>query len=205
MIRRPPRSTLFPYTTLFRSQGAMAAMLGFELDAARAIAEEARQGEVCDVANDNGASQVVLSGDKTAIERAMAIAEGRGAKRSILLPVSVPFHCSLMAPAAREMETALAEVEVKEPYVPLIANVSAAAVTEPDEIKRLLVRQVTGLVRWRECVLAMKERGVHAVIELGAGRVLIGLARRIDRGLATAALATPAEIEAFLKTLCAHD
>jgi [acyl-carrier-protein] S-malonyltransferase len=182
-------------------QGAMAAMLGLELDAARAIAEEARQGEVCDVANDNGASQVVLSGHKTAIDRAMAIAEARGAKRSILLPVSAPFHCSLMAPAAREMETALAEVDVKEPYVPLIANVSAAAVTEPDEIKRLLVQQVTGLVRWRESVLAMKERGVHAVIELGAGRVLIGLARRIDRELATSALATPAEIEAFLKTL----
>jgi [acyl-carrier-protein] S-malonyltransferase len=181
--------------------GAMAAFLGLELAAARAIAEEAGQGEVCAVANDNGAGQVVLSGHKAAVERAVEIGAARGTKRSIMLPVSAPFHCPLMAPAAAEMAATLAEVELKEPYVPLVANVSAAPVSEPDEIKRLLVEQVTGLVRWRESVLAMKEAGVHMLVELGAGRVLTGLARRIDRELATASLGAPAEIEAFLKTL----
>jgi [acyl-carrier-protein] S-malonyltransferase len=181
--------------------GAMAALLGLELDAARSIVEEAAQGEVCAVANDNGASQVVVSGQKAAVERAVALAASRGAKRSIMLPVSAPFHCSLMAPAARAMEEGLAEVDLREPLVPLVANVTAATVSAPKEIKRLLVEQVTGLVRWRESVLAMKERGVHEMVELGAGRVLSGLARRIDREIATQAIGTPAEIEAFVKTL----
>jgi [acyl-carrier-protein] S-malonyltransferase len=181
--------------------GAMAALLGLDLDAARAVAEEAAQGEVCAAANDNGAGQIVLSGHKTAVERAVALAAERGAKRSIMLPVSAPFHCPLMAPAAREMEEALAEVPLAEPYVPLVANITAAAVREPDEIRRLLVEQVTGLVRWRESVLYMKEQGVHELVELGAGRVLSGLAKRIDRELATSSLGAPAEIEAFLKTL----
>ena len=181
--------------------GAMAALLGLDLDAARAVAEEAAQGQVCAVANDNGAGQVVVSGDKAAVERAVAVAATKGAKRSILLPVSAPFHCPLMAPAAREMEEALAEVELREPYVPLVANVTAAPVSEPEEIKSLLVAQVTGLVRWRESVLAMKAAGVTELVELGAGRVLSGLAKRIDRELATASVGGPAEIEAFVKTL----
>ena len=181
--------------------GAMAALLGLDLDAAQAVAREAAQGEVCAVANDNGGGQVVVSGNKTAVERAVEIAATRGAKRSIMLPVSAPFHCPLMAPAAHEMEEALAEVRLGEPYVPVVANVTAAAVTDPEEIKRRLVEQVTGLVRWRESVLYMKQNGVEALVELGAGRVLSGLAKRIDRELAVSAIGAPAEIEAFLKTL----
>ncbi|HEX7970295.1 MAG TPA: ACP S-malonyltransferase [Stellaceae bacterium] len=181
--------------------GAMAALLGLDLDAAQAVAREAAQSEVCAVANDNGGGQVVVSGNKTAVERAVAIAATRGAKRSIMLPVSAPFHCPLMAPAAREMEEALGEVRLGESYVPLVANVTAAAVTDPVEIKRRLVEQVTGLVRWRESVLYMKQNGVDALIELGAGRVLSGLAKRIDRELAASAIGAPGEIEAFLKTL----
>jgi len=182
-------------------QGAMVALLGLDLDAARAAAEEAAQGEVCGVANDNGAGQVVLSGHKTAIERAVPIATARGAKRAIMLPVSAPFHCSLMAPAAREMAEALAEVRLGEPLVPLVANVTAEAVSDPDEIRPLLVDQVTGLVRWRESMLYVKQHGVGDIVELGAGRVLSGLAKRIDRDFAVTALGSPAEIEAFLKTL----
>jgi [acyl-carrier-protein] S-malonyltransferase len=181
--------------------GAMAAMLGVELDVARAVAKAAAQGEVCDLANDNGGSQLVLSGHKTAVERAVAIAAERGVRRSIMLPVSAPFHCALMKPAADEMAEALGEVKLSEPWVPLIANVSAAPVRDPDEIKRLLVEQVTGLVRWRECVLAMKEQGVHELIELGAGKVLTGLTKRIDKELTGQAIGAPAEIEAFLKTI----
>ncbi len=181
--------------------GAMAALLGMEVDTARSVAEDAAQGEVCDVANDNGAGQVVVSGHKTAVERAIAIAAERGARRSIMLPVSAPFHCALMKPAADEMAEALAEVKFAEPLVPLIANVTALPVRDLEEIKRLLVEQVTGLVRWRECVLAMKERGVQELVELGAGRVLSGLAKRIDREMASVAIGAPAEIEAFLKTI----
>ncbi len=181
--------------------GAMAALLGLDLDAARAVAGEAASGEVCGVANDNGAGQVVVSGDRTAVERAVAAAAAKGAKRSIMLPVSAPFHCALMAPAAREMEEALSEISLREPHVPLIANVTAAPVSDPDEIRRLLVEQVTGLVRWRESVLAMKAAGVHELVELGAGRVLSGLAKRIDRELTVVSVGTPAEIEAFVKTL----
>lgn len=181
--------------------GAMAALLGLDLEAARAVAEAAAQRDVCAVANDNGAGQVVISGDRAAVERAIAIAAEKGAKRSIMLPVSAPFHCPLMAPAAREMEEALAEVPLREPYVPLIANVTAAPVSDPDEIKQLLVAQVTGLVRWRESVLAMKAAGVHELVELGAGRVLSGLAKRIDRDLATVSIGRPAEIETFVKSL----
>lgn len=181
--------------------GAMAALLGLEVDAARSLAEEAAQGEVCAVANDNGAGQVVVSGDKAAVERAIAAASGKGAKRSIMLPVSAPFHCALMAPAAREMEEALAQVPLREPYVPLIANITAAPVSDPEDIKRLLVQQVTGLVRWRESVLALKAEGVTELVELGAGRVLSGLAKRIDRELAAVSIGAPAEIEAFVKTL----
>jgi [acyl-carrier-protein] S-malonyltransferase len=181
--------------------GAMAALLGLEIDAAREVAKEAAQGEVCDAANDNGPGQVVVSGHKAAVERAIAIAGERGARRAIMLPVSAPFHCALMKPAADEMALALAEVRLKEPLVPLVANVSAKPVREPDAIKTLLVRQVTELVRWRECVLAMKEDGVDGLLELGPGRVLSGLAKRIDRDITTGSIGTPAEIEAFLKSV----
>src|SRR6185312_3436124 len=168
---------------------------------ALAIAEAAAQGEVCDAANDNGPGQVVLSGHKSAVERAVEIAAERGSRRSIMLPVSAPFHCALMKPAADEMAEALAEVKLAEPLVPLVANVSAEPVRDTEEIKRLLVAQVTGLVRWRECVLTMKREGVDNLVELGAGRVLTGLAKRIDRELAASSVGTPAEVEAFLKTI----
>lgn len=181
--------------------GAMAALIGAELDIAQDLAQEASQGEVCSVANDNGGGQVVVSGNKSAVERAIVAAAARGIKRSIMLPVSAPFHCALMAPAAREMAEALEQVKVGQPYVPLVANVTAAAVTAPEQIKRLLVEQVTGMVRWRESVLAMKTQGVDQLVELGAGRVLSGLAKRIDRELTAASLGAPAEIETFLKAL----
>lgn len=181
--------------------GAMAALLGLDLEAARAVAAEAAEGEVCATANDNGGGQIVVSGNREAVERAVAVAAAKGAKRSIMLPVSAPFHSPLMAPAAREMEEALAEVPLREPHVPLVANVTAAPVSDPDEIKGLLVEQVTGLVRWRESVLAMKAAGVDTLVEIGAGRVLAGLAKRIDRELAILSVGTPAEIEAFAKTL----
>jgi [acyl-carrier-protein] S-malonyltransferase len=182
-------------------EGAMAALLGLEIDAAREVAKEAAQGEVCEAANDNGPGQVVVSGHKAAVERALELAAARGARRSILLPVSAPFHCALMRPAADEMATALAETRLEEPLVPLVANVTASAVAAPDEIRRLLVAQVTGLVRWRECVLYMRDQGVHALVEVGAGRVLSGLVKRIDRDVAAQSVGTPAEIEAFVKTL----
>ncbi len=181
--------------------GAMAALLGMDFDVVRAVAQEAAESEVCDAANDNGPGQIVVSGHKTAVERAVALAGARGGRRAIMLPVSAPFHCALMKPAADEMAEALEDVTLREPLVPLIANVSARAVSEPDEIKRLLVEQVTGLVRWRECVLSMKEHGVHELAELGAGRVLSGLTKRIDRELSTCSIGTPAEVEAFLKTI----
>jgi [acyl-carrier-protein] S-malonyltransferase len=181
--------------------GAMAALLGLELDAARAVASEAAQGEVLEAANDNGAGQIVVSGHRTAVERAVVHAATRGAKRAIMLPVSAPFHCALMEPAAREMSEALADVKLVAPLVPLVTNVTATAVRDPAEIKALLVQQVTGLVRWRESVLYMKGQGVGVLVEVGAGRVLSGLAKRIDRELTSQSVGTPVEIEAFLKTL----
>ncbi len=182
-------------------EGAMAALLGLDLAEAQSVAEAAAQGQVCACANDNGPGQVVVSGNKQAVERAIAIAAERGARRSILLPVSAPFHCALMAPAAREMAEALGDVTLWEPLVPLVANVSAAPGQDPDEIRRLLVAQVTGLVRWRECVLAMRAAEVEEIAEIGTGRILTGLAKRIDRELAAVAVGTPAEIEIFLKRL----
>jgi [acyl-carrier-protein] S-malonyltransferase len=181
--------------------GAMAALLGLELVAARDVAAAAAQGQVCDAANDNAAGQVVVSGDKAAVDRAIALAAERGARRSILLPVSAPFHCALMAPAAAVMRAALAEVRIAPPVVPLVANVTAAAEREPDTIRRLLIEQVTGLVRWRESVLFMKSEGVTSLIEIGAGKVLSGLAKRIDRDLTAISIQGPGDIDAFLKTL----
>ncbi|EME70778.1 S-malonyltransferase [Paramagnetospirillum caucaseum] len=181
--------------------GAMAALLGSELEQAREIAALAAEGEVCEAANDNGGSQVVLSGHKGAVDRAIRIAAEKGIKRAIPLPVSAPFHCALMQPAADAMQEALAKVEMKAPGVPLVANVTAARVTDPAAIRDLLVRQVTGTVRWRESVLFMKAEGVTALVELGAGKVLGGLAKRIDKELSGSSVGTPADIEAFLKTL----
>ncbi len=181
--------------------GAMAALLGLDFDAARAIAAEAAEGEVCAAANDNGGGQVVVSGHKAAVERAVALAATRGAKRSVILPVSAPFHCALMKPAAEAMAEALAEFAPKAPALPLVANVTAAQTVDPEEIRGLLVEQVTGTVRWRESVLYMKEQGVDTLVELGTGKVLSGLAKRIDRELSGTAINGPADIEAFLKSL----
>lgn len=179
--------------------GAMAAILGADLEAALEIAAAAAQGEVCAAANDNAPGQVVVSGHKAAVERAMAIAAERGFKRAILLPVSAPFHCPLMQPAADRMAEALADVAIRAPLVPVVANVTASAVTDPAEIRRLLVEQVTGAVRWRESVLYMKGQGVERVVELGAGKVLAGLVKRIDKDLVATSVGTPADVEAFLK------
>ncbi len=181
--------------------GAMAAILGLELADVQSVAKEASNAEICAAANDNAFGQIVVSGHLGAVEKAVAIAGERGAKRSVMLPVSAPFHCSLMQPAADVMAEALEQVTVKTPVVPVVANVTAEAVTDPEEIKTLLVEQVTGMVRWRESVLYMKEQGVTELVELGAGKVLSGLARRIDRELKASALGAPEQIEAFAKTL----
>ena len=181
--------------------GAMAALLGAELELARAIAAEAAEDQVCSVANDNGGGQVVLSGHTEAIERAIALAPAKGVKRAMRLPVSAPFHCALMAPAAEVMAGALAQVAMAPPAVPVVANVSAEPTADPIEIRGLLVEQVTALVRWRESVLAMRQDGVDALVECGAGKVLSGLARRIAPEMAASAVGGPAELEAFLKTL----
>jgi len=181
--------------------GAMAALLGAEFAQAAEIAAEAAEGEVCEAANDNGAGQVVVSGHKSAIERAVKIAAAKGIKRSVMLPVSAPFHCALMQPAADAMAEALAKVTMNAPKAPLVANVIASQVTDPAEIRDLLVRQVTGTVRWREGVLYMKEQGVRQLVELGSGKVLSGLAKRIDKELSGVAVNTPADIESFLASL----
>ena len=181
--------------------GAMAALIGMGLEAAREVAEAAAQGEVCAPANDNAPGQVVLSGHKSAVERAVEIATDKGARRAIMLPVSAPFHCALMAPAADVMAEALAEVTMLPPNLALVANVTAAPVKDPETIRSLLVQQVTAMVRWRESVLRMKEEGVETLVELGAGKILSGLIRRIDRDLTAAAAGTPDEIEALGKIL----
>jgi [acyl-carrier-protein] S-malonyltransferase len=177
--------------------GAMAALLGLEFDAARAVAAEAAQGQVCQAANDNGGDQVVVSGDRAAVERAVEIAKSRGAKRAMMLPVSAPFHCALMQPAADAMAQALAGVTIRKPSPPLIANVVARAVSDPAEIMRLLIEQVTGTVRWRECVAYMAREGVTRFYEIGAGKVLSGLVRRIAEGVTATAIGTPEDIRAF--------
>jgi [acyl-carrier-protein] S-malonyltransferase len=182
-------------------EGAMAALLGLDLDAAREVAEAAAQGEVCQAANDNAPGQVVVSGHTAAVERALEIAKEKGARRAVLLPVSAPFHCSLMAPAADVMAEALEKTEISAPAVPLVANVTAESVADPDTIRRQLVEQVTGAVRWRESVLYMKDKGVDTLVAAGAGKVLSGLARRIDRELTGQALNGPEDIEEFLKSV----
>jgi [acyl-carrier-protein] S-malonyltransferase len=190
-------------------EGAMAALLGADMAQAEAICAAAGpvpdsdppQTEVIQPANDNGAGQIVVSGHRGAVERAVAIAPDKGVRRAMLLPVSAPFHCALMAPAADVMAEALETTPPGAPIVPVIANVSAAKATDPTEIRDLLVRQVTAMVRWRECVNAMVELGVDSFVELGAGKVLSGLIRRIAPDAATASAATPAEVEAVLKSL----
>ncbi len=176
-------------------QGAMAAILGLDLDAVRAVAEEAAQGEVCQAANDNDPTQVVVSGAKAAVERAAEIAKEKGAKRAIMLPVSAPFHCALMQPAADVMAEALASVKIKAPAVPLIANVRAEAVTDPDLIRQLLVEQVTGSVRWRESVQYMASQGVTEAWEIGAGKALSGMIRKIDRAIGSKAVGSPEDVQ----------
>jgi [acyl-carrier-protein] S-malonyltransferase len=182
-------------------EGAMAALLGLELDDARAVAAAAADGEVCTVANDNSPGQVVVSGHAAAVERAVEIAKDRGARRAVLLPVSAPFHCPLMAPAAEVMAEALGKTAVNAPTPVLVANVTAESVADPDTIRRLLVEQVTAAVRWRESVLYLKEEGVDRLVEAGAGKVLSGLARRIDRDLTGSAINAPDDVEDFLKTI----
>jgi [acyl-carrier-protein] S-malonyltransferase len=182
-------------------QGAMSALLGVGIDVARKVAEEAAQGDVCQVANDNEPTQVVLSGSKAAIDRVPEIGKAHGVRRAVPLPVSAPFHCALMQPAADAMAQALAKVTVRAPVVPVVANVLAQAISDPDEIKRRLVEQVTGTVRWRECVTYMTANGVTDVYEIGAGKVLAGLAKRIDASLNAASIGTPADIDAAVAKL----
>lgn len=178
--------------------GAMAALLGLDFETVTAVADEAAQGDVCQAANDNDPGQVVVSGHKAAVERAVEIAKAKGAKRAVLLPVSAPFHCALMAPAAEVMAGALADVDISAPRVPLVANVRAEGVTDPDEIRGLLIQQITGSVRWRESVAWMSTQDVSEIWEIGAGKALIGMVRRIDRAIATKAIGTSADVGAAL-------
>ncbi|MFC7400217.1 ACP S-malonyltransferase [Chelatococcus sp. GCM10030263] len=178
--------------------GAMAALLGLDYPEAAAVAADAAQGDICEAANDNGPGQVVVSGHKVAVERALTLAQERGAKRAILLPVSAPFHCALMQPAAEAMRAALAGVRVAPPAVPLVVNVAAAPITDPEAIRASLVAQVTGTVRWRESVAFMAAEGVDMFYEVGAGKVLSGLAKRIAPGAGTMAIGTPGDIAAVV-------
>lgn len=178
--------------------GAMAALLGLDVEAAREVAHEAAGRDVCEVANDNAPGQVVVSGTRAAVERAVEIAKRRGARRAVMLAVSAPFHCSLMEPAADRMEEALAEVAVKAPAAPLVANVLAAPIADPEEIRRRLVEQVTGTVRWRESVVFMAGEGVTRLAELGAGRVLTGLIKRIAPDVLGVAVGSPEDVKSFL-------
>lgn len=181
--------------------GAMAAILGLDFAAVQEVAQAAAKGEVCQAANDNDPAQVVVSGTKAAVERAVDLAKEKGAKRALLLPVSAPFHCSLMAPAAEVMAHALSEVEISAPAVPLVANVVAEAVTDPAQIRALLVDQVTGSVRWRESVMYMASQGVTEIYEIGAGKALSGMIKRIDRSITTAAVGTPDDVIAAVSAL----
>jgi len=181
--------------------GAMAALLGLDFEAATRVAEEAAQGEVCQAANDNDPGQVVVSGHKAAVERAVELAKAAGAKRAVLLPVSAPFHCALMQPAAEAMAEALSHVDIDDPKVPLVANVCAAAVTDPATIRSLLVEQVTGSVRWRESVAWMAAHGVTETWEIGAGKALSGMIRRIDREIAVRNVGTPEDVAAAVASL----
>ncbi|WP_337995877.1 ACP S-malonyltransferase [Oleispirillum naphthae] len=183
--------------------GAMAAILGLDAEQARTLSQEASEGEICEAANDNAPGQVVVSGHVGAVKRAIEIAKKLGVKRSVLLPVSAPFHCALMRPAAETMREALAGVEMRAPSVPVVANVTARATDDPEEIRKLLVEQVCGSVRWRESVQFMKSHGVSSLVEVGSGRVLSGLARRIDREMDGLPVGSLDEIAAFAKVVAA--
>ena len=182
-------------------EGAMAALLGLDFEAAKAVAEEAAMGEVCQAANDNDPGQVVVSGHKAAVERAVDLAKEKGAKRAVLLPVSAPFHCQLMEPAAKVMAQALGEVDINRPVVPVVANVVAEAVSDPATIRSLLVDQVTGSVRWRESVAWMGQNGVSEIWEIGAGKALSGMVRRIERSIACTAIGTPEDVAKAVASL----
>lgn len=179
-------------------EGAMAALLGLDYEQAVAVAAEAAGGEVCEAANDNAPGQVVVSGTKAAVERAIIIAKEKGALKAMLLPVSAPFHCRLMAPAAEAMEVALSGSTVMTPRVPVVSNVRASPVTDPAEIVRLLVEQVTGTVRWRESIIYMAGAGVNRMVEVGAGKVLCGLVKRIDKSISSTNVATPEDVAAYI-------
>ncbi len=185
--------------------GAMAAILGMNLpevqDVVKKAAKDGGKEVVCQAANDNSDGQIVVSGHAGAVNAAIALATEAGAKRAILLPVSAPFHCSLMAPAAQEMAYALADTNIRPPFVPVVSNVTAKGVTEPSDIRRLLVDQITGMVRWRESVQWMKEQGVDEMVELGAGKVLAGLVKRIEKDIACDSVGTPEGIEALITKL----
>jgi [acyl-carrier-protein] S-malonyltransferase len=181
--------------------GAMAALLGLDFATASLVAAEAAQGDVCQAANDNSDGQVVISGAKAAVERALDIAKAKGAKRAILLPVSAPFHCALMQPAAEAMREALAGAVMRNPVVPVIANVVAAALTDAAEIRARLVEQVTGTVRWRECVYAMSDRGVDVFVEVGSGKVLTGLAKKNAPEAKAMAVGTAEDVAAVVGVL----
>jgi len=185
-------------------EGAMAALLGADLSQAQELAKAASEGEVCAAANDNAPGQVVISGTRTAIERAVALAPKFGARRAVLLPVSAPFHCALMQPAAQVMQEALSEVKILAPSVPLVANVLASAVSDPEAIRARLIEQVTGMVRWRESMLYLRDQGVDSLHEIGAGRVLTGLARRFE-GFEARSVGTPEELEAAATALQARN
>jgi [acyl-carrier-protein] S-malonyltransferase len=185
-------------------EGAMAALLGADLSQAQELAEAASEGEVCAAANDNAPGQVVISGTRAAIERAVALAPKFGARRAVLLPVSAPFHCALMQPAAEVMQEALSEVKISRPSVPLVANVLASAISDPEIIRARLIDQVTGMVRWRESMLYLRGQGVDSLYEIGAGRVLTGLARRFE-GFEARSVGTPEELEAAATALQARD
>ena len=186
-------------------EGAMAALMGLDLETAREVAAEATRdtydGAVCVAANDNAPGQIVISGTRSAVQRALEIAALRGARRSLMLPVSGPFHCPLMAPVADVMAEALRNVDVKSPAVPLVSNVTAQPVTEPEQIRGQLVRQVTGMVRWRESVLFMHSHGVDELVEIGTGKVLSGLARRIEKGMRGVSVANPTDLVALIETI----
>lgn len=182
-------------------EGAMAALLGAELDQAQEVVTEAAQGEVVSCANDNGGGQVVISGKKSAVERAIEVSKAKGIKRAMLLPVSAPFHCAMMQPAADAMAEALGKATVNAPKLPVVSNVTANGVSNPEDIKKLLVQQVTGLVRWRESMQWLKAQGVAQAVELGSGKVLAGLMKRIDKDIETLSVGQPAELEAWARSL----
>ncbi len=182
-------------------EGAMAALIGLEMDVVREITKAAAQGQVCQIANDNSPGQIVVSGATAAIDRAVEMAKEKGARMAVLLPVSAPFHCDMMQPAAEVMQTELERINMFDASVPLVSNVLAAEISRPDDIRERLVEQVTGMVRWRESVVFMADNGITTLYEIGAGKVLTGLVRRIDRSLKGVAIGGPEDVDALVAAL----